>query len=96
CRYLPAFPRFATNAIHYGQEPELWSSWAVVPPITLSTTFKQEEPQKNKGYEYTRFRNPNRDCLEKVMTALDGAKYSEHLMGWTGLGAAWDRGWHWV
>ncbi|XP_036243742.1 cystathionine gamma-lyase-like [Molothrus ater] len=76
CRYLPAFPRFATNAIHYGQEPELWSSWAVVPPITLSTTFKQEEPQKNKGYEYTRFRNPNRDCLEKVMTALDGAEYS--------------------
>ncbi|XP_071291739.1 cystathionine gamma-lyase-like [Agelaius tricolor] len=76
CGYLPSFPHFATDAIHYGQEPEQWSSWAVVPPITLSTTFKQEEPNKNKGYEYTRFGNPNRDCLEKVVAALDGAKYS--------------------
>jgi cystathionine beta-lyase/cystathionine gamma-synthase len=39
---------FATKAIHVGQEPEQWSSNAVVPPISLSTTFKQEAPAKHK------------------------------------------------
>ena len=42
------FPHFATDAIHEGQEPEQWSSRAVVPLISLSTTFKQEEPGKIK------------------------------------------------
>ncbi|NXY18399.1 CGL lyase, partial [Atrichornis clamosus] len=90
--YLPPFKDFATDAIHFGQEPEQWKSLAVVPPITLSTTFKQKEPEKKKHYEYSRFGNPSRDCLEKAGTALDGAKYCEHLMGWMGLRAAWDSG----
>lgn len=38
------FPGFATDALHVGQEPEQWSSRAVIPPISLSTTFKQYEP----------------------------------------------------
>lgn len=40
------FPHFATSALHVGQEPEQWTSMAVVPPISLATTFKQEEPGK--------------------------------------------------
>ncbi|XP_059334297.1 cystathionine gamma-lyase-like [Ammospiza nelsoni] len=76
-KLLPPIPHFATNAIHYAQEPEQWNSKAVVPPITLSTTFKQQVPAKDEErYEYTRFDNPNRRILEKVMSALDGAKYS--------------------
>ncbi|XP_058698532.1 cystathionine gamma-lyase-like [Poecile atricapillus] len=83
--FLPPFKRFATHAIHVGQEPDQWSSWAVVPPITLSTIFKQEEPEKNKGYEYTRFGNPNRHVLETVAAALDGAK---HCLAYSsGMGA---------
>lgn len=42
--FKTAFKSFATEAIHVGQEPEQWSSMAVVPPISLSTTFKQLEP----------------------------------------------------
>jgi hypothetical protein len=38
------FPRFATDAIHVGQEPEQWNCQAVVPLISLSTTFKQDGP----------------------------------------------------
>lgn len=38
------FKSFATDAIHVGQEPEQWKSMAVVPPISLSTTFKQYGP----------------------------------------------------
>ncbi|XP_043857270.1 cystathionine gamma-lyase isoform X2 [Dromiciops gliroides] len=69
------FPHFATNAIHAGQEPEQWSSHAVVPPISLSTTFKQKAPGNHSGFEYSRSGNPTRNCLEKVVASLDGAKY---------------------
>lgn len=42
--FLPSFQHFATQAIHVGQEPEQWNSRAVVMPISLSTTFKQDFP----------------------------------------------------
>ena len=41
-------PHFATKASHSGQEPEQWNSMAVVPPISLSTTFKQDGPAEFK------------------------------------------------
>ena len=37
-------PGFATRAIHEGNEPERWKSLAVVPAISMSTTFKQYNP----------------------------------------------------
>lgn len=42
--YLPSFQHFATQAIHVGQEPEQWNSRALVIPISLATTFKQDTP----------------------------------------------------
>ena len=45
--FQTAFKSFATVAIHVGQEPEQWKSMAVVPPISLSTTFKQYGPGKH-------------------------------------------------
>uniref|UniRef100_A0AC11BRW6 Cystathionine gamma-lyase n=1 Tax=Ovis aries TaxID=9940 RepID=A0AC11BRW6_SHEEP len=74
--FLPRFQHFATQAIHVGQEPEQWTSQAVVPPISLSTTFKQGAPGQHSGFEYSRSGNPTRNCLEKAVAALDGAKYS--------------------
>lgn len=41
---LEPFPHFGTLAIHAGQEPEQWNSRAVVPPISMATTFKQDGP----------------------------------------------------
>ena len=41
------FPHFGTEAIHAGQEPEQWNSMAVVPPISMSTTFKQPAPAEH-------------------------------------------------
>lgn len=38
---------FATKAIHVGQDPEQWTSMAVITPIVTSTTFKQEAPGKH-------------------------------------------------
>lgn len=56
---------FATKAIHVGQDAEQWKSRAVVPPISMSTTFKQFGPAKHSGYEYGRSGNPTRDVLER-------------------------------
>ncbi|KAM9849381.1 cystathionine gamma-lyase-like [Aulostomus maculatus] len=70
------YKSFATDAIHVGQEPEQWKSMAVVPLISLSTTFKQNGPGNHAGFEYSRSGNPTRNCLEKAVAALDGAKYS--------------------
>ncbi|CAH0405264.1 unnamed protein product [Chilo suppressalis] len=66
---------FATTAIHAGQEPEKWSSAAVVPPIVTSTTFKQPAPAEHTGFEYGRSGNPSRNTLEECLAALDGGKY---------------------
>uniref|UniRef100_A0A8C5DBE5 Cystathionine gamma-lyase n=1 Tax=Gouania willdenowi TaxID=441366 RepID=A0A8C5DBE5_GOUWI len=73
--FRTAFKSFATEAIHVGQEPEQWTSMAVVPLISLSTTFKQHSPGQHAGFEYSRSGNPTRNCLEKAVAALDGAKY---------------------
>ncbi|KAM9385564.1 cystathionine gamma-lyase-like [Pholidichthys leucotaenia] len=73
--FSSAFKSFATDAIHVGQEPEQWKSMAVVPLISLSTTFKQYAPGNHAGFEYSRSGNPTRNCLEKAVAALDGAKY---------------------
>ncbi|XP_055604932.1 cystathionine gamma-lyase [Uranotaenia lowii] len=66
---------FATKAIHVGQSPEQWNSMAVVPPISMSTTFKQTGPAQHKGFEYGRSGNPTRDVLEKCLASLDNGKY---------------------
>ncbi|XP_032382126.1 cystathionine gamma-lyase [Etheostoma spectabile] len=73
--FRAAYKSFATDAIHVGQEPEQWKSMAVVPPISLSTTFKQFGPGNHAGFEYSRSGNPTRNCLEKAVAALDGGKY---------------------
>uniref|UniRef100_A0A673N2A3 Cystathionine gamma-lyase n=1 Tax=Sinocyclocheilus rhinocerous TaxID=307959 RepID=A0A673N2A3_9TELE len=73
--YQPLFKSFATDAIHVGSEPEQWNSRAVVPPISLSTTFKQHGPGKHAGFDYSRCGNPTRSCLERAVAALDGAQY---------------------
>jgi len=67
---------FGTKATHAGQEPEQWNSMAVVPPISMSTTFKQDGPADFKKYEYGRSGNPTRDVLEKCLASLDGAKHA--------------------
>uniref|UniRef100_S4R9H3 Cystathionine gamma-lyase n=1 Tax=Petromyzon marinus TaxID=7757 RepID=S4R9H3_PETMA len=74
--FLSPFPHFATDAVHAGQEPEQWNSMAVVPPISMATTFKQRGPGEHAGFEYSRSGNPTRNCLEKAVATLDGAKYA--------------------
>jgi len=69
------FSKFATEAIHSGQDPEKWKSMMVVPPITPSTTYKQPSPGQTMGYDYSRGGNPTRECLETCVASLEGGKY---------------------
>ncbi|XP_067678296.1 cystathionine gamma-lyase-like [Haliotis asinina] len=65
---------FNTEAIHAGVDPMQWSHRAVVPPITLATTFRIEEPTRGAKFYYSRGNNPNRSCLQECLAALEGAK----------------------
>ncbi len=66
--------KFATKAIHAGQEPDP-TTGAIMTPIYQTSTYVQEAPGKNKGFAYARGKNPTRIALEKCIAALEGAKY---------------------
>lgn len=67
---------FATLAVHAGSEADA-TTGAVIPAISLSTTFAQSKPAQPLGvYEYSRSANPNRDGFETAVAALEGAKYA--------------------
>ena len=65
---------FDTRAVHAGQEPDP-STGAVVPPISLSTTFAQHGVGGHLGYEYSRSGNPTRTALETCVASLEGARH---------------------
>ncbi len=65
--------KFATRAIHVGQDPDP-TTGATVPPIYATSTYTQESPAKHKGYEYTRTSNPTRTGLEAPPAPLEGGR----------------------
>jgi len=76
---------FATTALHAGQNPDKWKSRCIIPPIALSSTYKQYSPSVHAGYEYSRSGNPTRDVLEECLAPLEKAQYA--LTFSSGLGA---------
>jgi cystathionine gamma-synthase len=67
--------RFETLAVHAGAEPDP-ETGAVVPPIQMSTTFKQDGVGGLRGgYEYGRSGNPTREALESTIATLEGATH---------------------
>ncbi|RWS04325.1 cystathionine gamma-lyase-like protein [Dinothrombium tinctorium] len=69
-------PHFGTIAIHVGQDPKQWSSRAIIPPISMSTTFQQPSPAEPVQFDYSRTGNPTRKSLETCLAPLEGAKYA--------------------
>ncbi|MEY2464477.1 MAG: cystathionine gamma-synthase [Acidimicrobiaceae bacterium] len=65
---------FETRAIHAGQAPDPVTG-AVVPPISLATTFVQSAVGEHQGYEYGRSGNPTRSALEACIASLEGANH---------------------
>ncbi len=66
--------KFATKAIHAGNQPDE-TTGAVVPPIYQTSTYVQITPTENKGYHYARGENPTRAALEENLAALENGKH---------------------
>jgi cystathionine beta-lyase/cystathionine gamma-synthase len=65
----------ATKYIHAGAEPDP-STGAIMTPIFQTSTYVQEAPGKNKGFEYARSQNPTRFALERAFAAIENAAYA--------------------
>ncbi|WP_156308634.1 cystathionine gamma-synthase [Sphingobacterium endophyticum] len=66
--------KFATKAIHAGQEADP-TTGAVMTPIYQTSTYQQKAPGDHKGYEYSRGTNPTRKALEDCLAALEKGKF---------------------
>lgn len=67
-------PGFETRAIHAGQDPDQ-TTGSVVPPIHLSTTYRQSSVGHHQGFDYSRSGNPSRQSLEAQLANLEGAQF---------------------
>jgi cystathionine beta-lyase/cystathionine gamma-synthase len=63
-----------TKFIHAGVEPDP-TTGAIMTPIYQTSTYVQEAPGQNKGYEYARSQNPTRTVLEKAFAAIENGKH---------------------
>jgi cystathionine beta-lyase/cystathionine gamma-synthase len=62
---------FATRCVHAGQEPDP-TTGAVMMPIYATSTYVQQSPGVNKGYDYARTKNPTRMAFERCAADLEG------------------------
>ena len=63
-----------TKFIHAGTEPDP-STGAIMTPIYQTSTYVQEAPGVNKGYEYARSQNPTRKALEDALAIIENGEY---------------------
>ena len=66
--------KLSTKLIHGGIEPDP-STGAIMTPIYQTSTYVQEAPGKNKGYEYARSQNPTRKVLEDALAISENGKF---------------------
>jgi cystathionine gamma-lyase len=66
--------RFATKAIHAGQEPDP-ATGATIVPIYQTSTYTQSAVGEHKGFDYSRTVNPTRSALESQLAALENAQF---------------------
>lgn len=66
--------RMDTKLIHGGIDGDEHTG-AVNVPIYQTSTYRQIELGKHKGYEYSRTKNPTRDALEALIAELENGKF---------------------
>ncbi len=66
--------KLATKYIHAGTEPDP-STGAIMTPIYQTSTYVQEAPGVNKGYEYARSQNPTRKALEEAYAQIENGQF---------------------
>ena len=65
----------STKYVHAGMSPDP-STGAIMTPIYQTSTYVQEAPAVNKGYEYARSQNPTRKALEDAYALIENANYA--------------------
>lgn len=65
----------STKFVHAGMSPDP-STGAIMTPIYQTSTYVQEAPAVNKGYEYARSQNPTRKALEDAYALIENANYA--------------------
>ena len=65
---------FATRAIHDSQPSDPLTG-ALIAPIYQTSTYEQESPGVNLGFDYSRTNNPTRQRLEEVIASLEGVQH---------------------
>lgn len=63
-----------TTYIHAGAHPDP-STGAIMTPIYQTSTYVQEAPGVNKGFEYARSQNPTRQALEEALALIEEGNY---------------------
>ncbi len=66
--------KIATKFIHAGMEPDP-STGAIMTPVFMTSTYVQEAPGVNKGFEYARSQNPTRKALEEALATIENGQY---------------------
>jgi cystathionine gamma-lyase len=59
---------------HAGAHPDP-STGAIMTPIFQTSTYVQEAPGVNKGFEYARSQNPTRQALEEAFAKIEGGRF---------------------
>ena len=70
--------QFNSLCVHAGQEPDP-ATGAVIPSLSLSTTFAQAKAGEHKGFDYSRSGNPTRKAFETAVAALEGGKHGKSI-----------------
>lgn len=63
-----------TKVVHAGMHPDP-STGAIMTPIYQTSTYVQEAPGVNQGFEYARSQNPTRKALEEAMAVIENGKH---------------------
>lgn len=66
---------FSTRTIHAAQPSEPGTG-SLVAPIFQTSTYEQEAPGVNRGFDYSRTNNPTRARLEAVLADLEGVNHA--------------------
>src|SRR5437588_9538742 len=76
--------KIETLAVHAGHSIDP-ATGAVAAPIYLSTTFERDvDGAYSRGFMYTRNNNPNREALERGISALEGGAAAAAFASGTG------------
>ncbi len=66
--------KFSTKTIHAGQKTDR-ATGSVIVPIYQTSTFRMDEINVHKGFDYSRSGNPTRQALEECLASIENGRF---------------------